>query len=70
MQQRDPRAAIRIVFDGRDFRRNPDLVALEIDLAVALLMPAARNRDEIRPVLFRPPVARSPLPGSFRASAW
>ena len=41
MQQRDARAAVGIVFDGRDHRHNPVLVALEIDLAIGLLVSAA-----------------------------
>src|SRR5439155_25344192 len=45
MQQRDTRGAVRIVLDSRDCRRHSMLVALEIDQAVGLLVPAA---DEAR----------------------
>src|ERR1700723_2044016 len=53
MQQRDAGAAIGIVFDGRDLGLDANLVALEIDFAVRLLVPAAdeprRNPPRARP---------------------
>src|SRR5258707_7034954 len=41
MQQRDVRAAIGVIFDGRNFCRHTDFVAPEIHLAVLLLVAAA-----------------------------
>src|SRR5688500_18549519 len=40
MDQRDVRRAVRIVFDGRHLAGDPVLVALEVDPAVAALVPA------------------------------
>src|SRR6202790_3890757 len=45
MQQRDIRAAIRVIFDGGNLCRYADFVAPEIDLAVLLLVPAAAMPD-------------------------
>src|SRR5438093_11495598 len=45
VQQRDARAAVRVVLNGGNLRRNPALVAAKIDLAIALLVTAA---DETR----------------------
>src|SRR5688572_17165560 len=45
VQQGDVRGAVRVVLDRRDLRGNPALVALEIDVAVLLLVAAA---DETR----------------------
>src|SRR5262249_50631938 len=41
MEERDARRAVRIVLDRRDDRRHADLVALEVDDAVAALVAAA-----------------------------
>ena len=41
MDERDARAAVRVVFDGRDLARHPVLVALEVDLPVELPVAAA-----------------------------
>src|SRR5882672_3992545 len=41
MQQRDVRAAIWVVFDGRNLRGHADFVAPEVHLAVLLLVAAA-----------------------------
>src|SRR5260221_2769919 len=41
MQQRDVRAAIGVIFDGRNFCRHTDFFAPEIHLAVLLLVAAA-----------------------------
>ena len=70
VQQRDPRRAVRIVFDRRHLGRNARLVALEIDLPVGLLAPPPRHHMVISPVLLRPPrplLARRS--GIFPASA-
>ena len=40
-QQRDVGAAVRVVFEALDLRRDPVLVAAEVDDAVVLLVPAA-----------------------------
>src|SRR5258708_11759511 len=40
VQQGQARGPVGVVFDGRDLGRDPRLVALEVDLAVALLVPA------------------------------
>src|SRR6266404_6032892 len=47
MQQRDIRAAIGVIFDGRNFCRHTDFVAPEIHLAVLLLVaaPAMPNHN-------------------------
>src|ERR1700730_2927844 len=47
VQERDPRAAVRVVFHRGDGRRDAELVALEIDDPVELAMPTAlvTNRD-------------------------
>src|SRR5688500_9409114 len=41
VEQSDVRRAVRIVFDRGDLRGNPALVALEVDLAVLLLVSSA-----------------------------
>ncbi len=41
VDQRDARAAVRIVLDRRNGARNPELVALEVDQAKLLLVAAA-----------------------------
>jgi len=41
VQEGNVRAAVRIVFDGRDLRRDAALVTLEVDLAVLLLVTSA-----------------------------
>src|SRR5687768_10101894 len=41
VQQRDVRGAVRVVLDRRDLRGDPALVALEVDVAILLLVPAA-----------------------------
>ena len=41
VEERDARRAVRIVLDRRDLGRHADLVALEVDDAVALLVTAA-----------------------------
>src|SRR6185436_6722675 len=41
LQQRDARGPVRVVLDPGDARRNPELVALEIDAPVLPLVPAA-----------------------------
>src|SRR5258706_13580631 len=45
MQQRDIRAAIGVVFNGRDLRGHADFVPPEIHLAVLLLVTAAAMPD-------------------------
>ena len=45
VQQREARRAVRVVFDGRDLRRNALLFAAEIDRAILLLVPAAAMPD-------------------------
>src|SRR5712675_3008262 len=45
MQQRNVRAAIGVVFDGRNFRGHADFVAPEIYLAVLLLVATAAMPD-------------------------
>ena len=40
-QQRDPGAPVRVVLDGADGRRNIRLVALEVDEAIELAVPAS-----------------------------
>ena len=45
VEQGDARGAVRIVLDRGDLRRNAALVALEVDVAVLLLVTAA---DEAR----------------------
>src|SRR6185295_11204273 len=41
VQQREARAAVRVVLERRDLGGNPDLVALEVDLPVQPLVSAA-----------------------------
>src|SRR5712672_3244926 len=45
MQQRNVRAAIGVVFNGRDFRGHSDFVAPEVHLAVLLLVATAAMPD-------------------------
>src|SRR5712672_2211144 len=45
MQQRNVRAAIGVIFNGRNFRGHADFVAPEIYLAVLLLVAAAAMPD-------------------------
>src|SRR5439155_1404102 len=45
VQQRQVRAAIRVVLDGRHFRGHADFVATEVHLAVLFLVPAAAVPD-------------------------
>ena len=57
MNQRDARAAVRVVLDGRDGAGNAVLVALEVDEAQLLLVAAALVADTTSlPMLLRPPV--------------
>src|SRR4029079_13799457 len=61
VQQRDARRAVRVVLDVRDLRRDAVLIALEVDLAVLLLVAAA---DEARgDAALRGAAARLRLPG-------
>ncbi len=45
MHQRDTRRTVRIVLNGRYLARNSELVALEVDQAQLLLVPAAVVAD-------------------------
>jgi hypothetical protein len=66
MQQRDARAAVGIVLNRRDAGRDTVLVALEIDLAIGLLVPAAAEpRRNPAGAVERPPVARLPATRLF-----
>jgi hypothetical protein len=56
VEQRDARGAVRIVLDRRDRRRHADLVPLEVDDAVALLVPTAAEPRRDAAGLLRPPV--------------
>ena len=56
IQQRNARRTVRIVFDRRDYGRNAELVALEIDdRGKPACGRRAMKREVTRPVLLRPP---------------
>src|SRR5229473_6141536 len=54
MQQREVRAAVRVVLDGRHFRGHAQLVAPEVHVAVGLLMAAAAVPDHDFAVIVAP----------------
>ena len=57
VQQRDVRAAVRVVLDARDLGGNAVLVALEVDDAVMLLVAAAAVARRDVAVLVAPAAA-------------
>src|SRR5258707_327767 len=59
MQQRNVRAAIGVIFNGRNFRGHADFVAAEIYLAVLLLVAASAMSDHDFAVIVA--VARAPV---------
>ena len=66
VQQGDARRAVRVVLDRRDLRRDAVLVALEVDVAVLLLVTAADEaRGDRGRSLLRPPVFGLPLVSAF-----
>src|SRR3954453_14637687 len=61
VQQRDVRRTVGVVLDRGDLRRNAVLAALEVDLAVQALGPAAGGAGGLAPVDVAPAGLREPL---------